>query len=207
MEALLENVGAWSWLVYLIIFLLVFLESAGAPIPALTLVIAAAALTAQGQLDWWSIFFATVLGGTFGGMLGYLIGQYGGLQLLERYGHYIWLPPSRLETGQQLFRKHGVKVLLFGRYLPVLCFASGIVSGLAGLNFRRFSIYNLLGIILWAGTQMTLAFMFGRSLDLFANNIGLAVAVGVGLGVIVFSVLRWRKIRQAASRRQAEQES
>ena len=46
-------------------------------------------------------------------------------------------------TAEQLVARHGYKTLLVSRYLPVLCFASGLLSGIARLDFRRFWFANL----------------------------------------------------------------
>ncbi len=189
MEALLNSIQATSWLVYLLIFVIMLIESAGAPIPGLTIVLAASALAGQGRLEVWFVFLATVSGGTLGGMLGYYIGQQGGRRLLERFGRYILLTPARLEIGERAFQRYGDKAVLFSRHLPVFCFMSGILSGISELPYRRFFFYNFFSLIIYCTSHMTLAFFFGRSLDVLLqtfNTIGLALLVAVaivGLGV------------------------
>lgn len=162
MEWLLNAVAGWGWLVYLVAFLLVFLQSAGLPLPALTFVTLAAALAAQGgEITLWPIYFATIAGGTLGGILAYRIGSKGGRVALSRYGHLLWLTPTRVERGQQLYRKHGDKAVLIGRYLPILCFMSGVLGGVSHMDRNRFVLYNTAGIVLWSTTQLLLAYYFG----------------------------------------------
>ncbi|HEX2911154.1 MAG TPA: DedA family protein [Chloroflexia bacterium] len=180
MEAFLDSVAVWSWLAYLIVFLAVLIESAGAPIPGLTLVLAAGALAGQNRLDFWLVFLASIAGGVAGGAVGYAIGKYGGHQLLYRYGRYIRLTSARLESGERLFQQHGNKAIIAGRYLPIFCFLAAVLSGIARLPYRRFFLLNFLGILIWSTTQLTLAFIFGRSLDMLVkatSNIGLAMTV------------------------------
>ena len=199
MEVFLNNVGAWSWLAYSLIFVVVLIESAGAPIPGLTIAMAGGALAGQGRLDFWLVYLATVVGGTLGGNLGFELGRRGGRRLLERFGHLIGLTPPRLELGEGLFHRHGSKALVIGRYLPVLCFAGGLLSGITRLPYRRFFIYNLLSISLWATTHLGLAFFFGRSLDVLIevfNKIGLAAVLGAALlGASVYLIRRLRRPR------------
>jgi membrane protein DedA with SNARE-associated domain len=162
MEWLLTAIAAWGWVVYLTAFGLVFLQSAGVPLPALTFVSLAAAMSGHGtEVAFWPIYGATIAGGALGGISGYAIGSSGGRAMLQRYGWFLWLTPDRVARGERLFQKHGDKAVLLGRYLPVLCFMSGILGGTARIERKRFVAYNVAGIALWATTQLLLAYYFG----------------------------------------------
>ena len=196
MEALLDSVAAWSWLVYSFIFLALFIESLGLPIPGLTIALCGAALAGQGRLDFWPVIGLTVLGGVLGGLVSYWIGLTGGRRFIERWGKYILITPARLEAGELYFNRYGSKILLLARYLPVLCFGSGLLSGLTKLPYRRFFLFNILSIALWSGTHLTLAFIFGRNLDTLLqmfNNLGLAMVSVIGLGIAWFFLRRWKR--------------
>lgn len=158
---MLSVVAAWGWAVYLTAFGIVFLQSAGMPLPALTFVTLAAALAGNGEVGFWPIYISTIAGGVLGGLAGYAIGNRGGRGLLARYGHFLWLTPERVERGERLFRKHGDRAVLAARYLPVLCFMSGLLSGTAHMERRRFMVFNASGIVLWATTQLLIAYYFG----------------------------------------------
>ncbi len=198
MEEFLNSLTAWNWLVYLVVFLSVLIESIGLPIPGLTAAMVGAALAGQNRLDFWLVFFLTLLAGTVGGMLGYGVGKIGGDRIMRHYSNRFWLTPDRLASGEKLFVRHGGKAILFSRFLPVLCFASGLMSGVARLDFRRFSLYNFLGMAFWAISQLTLAYAFGRSLDVllsFMNWFGLAcIALLIIIGGLYYFVrVRKRK--------------
>jgi hypothetical protein len=42
------------------------------------------------------------------------------MRLLTRYGRYVRLTESRLAVGRYLFRRHGGKVVFYGRFISVL---------------------------------------------------------------------------------------
>ncbi len=196
MEALLDSVAAWSWLVYSLIFLALFIESLGLPIPGLTIALAGAALAGQGKLDIWLVIGLTVLGGVLGGLVSYWIGITGGRRFIERWGKYMLITPTRLGSGEHYFNRYGSKILLLARYLPVLCFGSGLLSGLTKLPYRRFFLFNFLSIALWSATHLTLAFVFGRNLDTLLqvfNNLGLAMVSVIGLGIAWLCLKRWKR--------------
>lgn len=201
-QALLDSIIAYSWLVYLLVFAVMFVESAGAPIPGLTLVMVAAAFAGQGKLDIWLVVLANLVGSTLGGMVGYAIGEYGGRSLLLRYGRYILITPARLEQGERYLQQHGNKAILLSRYLPVLCFLFGVLGGMARLPYRPFVIYNFLGIFLWSVTHLTAAFFFGRSLDVLfstVNSVGLIICIVVGFVVVLYITRRYLLTRRRSS--------
>lgn len=186
MDSLIQTLSIWS---YLLVFAIIFAESAGLPLPGFSVAMMAAALAGQGQLSFWLIYPLTVIASTLGGMSGYWIGVRGGRNLITRYGRYVLITPQRFNSAEKLFHKHGDKAVLFGRYLPILCFMAGILSGIAHLPYRRFFIYNLAGALLWSTSHLTLGFVFGRSLDVLHrvfNNFFLAVIViGLIVGLVV----------------------
>ena len=196
MEALLDSVAAWSWLVYSFIFLALFIESLGLPIPGLTVALVGAAMAGQGRLDFWLVAGLTILGGILGGQISYGIGKTGGRRFVERWGKYILITPARLEIGERYYNRYGSKILLLARYLPVLCFASGLLSGITRLPYRRFFLLNILSIALWSSTQMTLAYIFGKNLDALLqvfNNVGLAMGLVIGLIIGWFALRSWKR--------------
>jgi membrane protein DedA with SNARE-associated domain len=158
-----------------------------------------AALAGTQQFNIWLVFLATASGAVLGGMLGYWVGMKGGRALLLRYGRYVLITPPRFNQAEQLFQKHGNKAVLFGRYLPVLCFMAGVLSGIARLSYRRFFAYNLAGALLWCATHLTLGFVSGRSLHLLIktmNNTITVVAVVAVAGIVIFAIGRKLRTRR-----------
>jgi membrane protein DedA with SNARE-associated domain len=207
LEALLDSVMAWSWLVYSFIFLAMFIESIGLPIPGLTVALAGAALAGQARLEFWLVFSLTILGGTLGGLVSYWIGCTGGRRFMGRWGKYFLITPDRLALGEQYFNRHGPKILLAARYLPLLCFWSGLLSGLTRLSYRRFFLYNILSISLWSSTHLTLGYLFGRNLDTLLqvfNNLGLAMVGIIALGAVWFFLKRWKRRLKLPPHREGE---
>ena len=130
MDWLLGIIAGWSWVVYIVAFALVFLQSAGLPLPSLTFVMLASGLAAQGgDIGFWPVYVVTIVGGALGGMAGHALGNSGGRAVLDRYGQFLWLTPDRIARGEKLYQKHGDKAVLIGRYLPILPFMGGVLGG------------------------------------------------------------------------------
>jgi membrane protein DedA with SNARE-associated domain len=192
LDALLNTVAAWSWLVYFAIFFITLVEAAGAPIPGLSVVLVAAALAGQGRLELWLVVLSNTAGWGLGSYAGYWLGKNGGRPVLYRWGKHVFLSPERIALGEALMQKHGVKAILFRAHLPVICFLGSVLAGIGQVNLRTFSIFNLISIGLWMSTNMLLAYFFGRNLDTLVqvtNNLGLAafgLAVLGGVGYWLF---------------------
>ena len=185
------------------VFVGMLLESLGLPLPGQTLALVAAILTGQDQLNFWLVFLLTIAGGAIGGSGGYWLGRKGGRELLLHGGRYLRITPARLLTAEQFVAQHGYKTLLVSRYLPVLCFASGLLSGVTKLDFRRFWLANLFGIIFWSITHLTAGLFLGSSLHLLKQTLtgfGLIIFAGLLLAVLR-GVLKKTKLGREARKR------
>src|SRR5919108_5308906 len=98
-EPWLKSYGA------LAIFLIIYFESFGAPVPGETGVIAASLLASQGELSIAAVFIAVLAGAILGDSTGYLIGRFGGRRVLEYLGPYVKLTPERLTAVEERFHR------------------------------------------------------------------------------------------------------
>jgi membrane protein DedA with SNARE-associated domain/membrane-associated phospholipid phosphatase len=179
---------------YLILFLLVGLESLGVPLPGETALLSAAALAGQRQLAIaWVIAIASAAA-ILGDNGGYWIGRTGGLALVRRHGRLLHLDEQKIERVRGYFARHGGKTVFTGRFIALLRTWAAFFAGAGRMPYPRFLLYNALGGMLWAGLFGTLGFLFGRHLTALEHAVGrvslvlLAVAV-IGGGI----VLLWRR--------------
>jgi membrane protein DedA with SNARE-associated domain len=188
-EAFIQSISFWG---YAFLFLLIFLENCGAPLPALTVALVMAALAAGGNFEFWFIYLISVTSGTIGGFAGYWLGARGGRALILRFGRLIFITPKRFELAEKVFQKHGSKGILLRCYLPFLCIWGCNLAGIARLNFRRFAFFNIAGMVLWSTTNLTLGFFLGRSFDTLNKLLNGFVAIVVVL-IVVAAFIVWRK--------------
>src|SRR4051812_22721906 len=91
----------------IVIFVVVYLESFGAPLPGETGVIATALLAVRGDISIVAAYLAVFSAAVLGDSTGYLVGRFGGRRLLERFGPYVKLTPERLKAFEDRFAKQG----------------------------------------------------------------------------------------------------
>jgi len=185
---------------YLIVFLLVGIESLGIPLPGETALITASAFAAVGRLEIFGVVGAAAAGAILGDNAGYWIGKKGGLALIHKYGRYVHLDESKIERMNAFFEKHGAKTVFIGRFISLLRSWAAALAGVACMPWGTFMVYNALGGITWALIFGTLGYVFGKNLPLLEHYLGqasMAAALLVTLVVAVALVARWFSANRA----------
>jgi len=170
---------------YLALFLLVALESIGIPLPGETALITAALYAGStGNLNIAAVAAIAATAAVVGDNGGYWLGKVGGQRLVTRYGHRVGLGAAKLKVGRYLFERHGVPVVLFGRFVSLLRTFAAFFAGLNRMPWSKFFAANAVGGVLWAG-----AYAFGAyGLGAAAANVGSTITF-VGLAVTVVLTL------------------
>jgi membrane protein DedA with SNARE-associated domain len=197
-----------SWLEsygYLVVFLLVMLESIGIPVPGETALVGAAlyAGSTHKLAIWWVIAVA-IAGAVIGDNIGFAVGRYGGARLLLRYGHKIRLHEGRLKIGIWLFRRHGGKVVFWGRFVAILRTYAAFLAGANHMEWRRFLFFNASGGIVWATAFGVAYYVFGGALRKLSTTID--IVIGVLGTVLLVAFLIWTKRKEAELEERAERE-
>src|SRR5258708_6639973 len=136
---------------YLAVLLFVAIESIGIPFPGETMLLVAAIYAGTTrELSIWVVILGAAGGAIVGDNVGYWIGGEGGFRLLRRYGRYIRLDERKLKVGLYLFRKHGGKVVFFGRFVAVLRAWAAFLAGVNRMPWPRFLLFNALVGIIWS---------------------------------------------------------
>jgi membrane-associated protein len=140
---LVELIEQYGIYIYIILFLILFVETGLVIAPFLpgdSLLFAAGALAAGGNLDVF-VLFAVCFAGAFLGN-----------QLKEEY----------LVRTQVFYDKHGGKALIIGRYLPFIRTFVPFVAGIGKMKPARFTYFNVLGGLLWVIPVIGVGYLFGN---------------------------------------------
>jgi membrane protein DedA with SNARE-associated domain len=167
------------------VFVLIFLESAGVPLPGETALVSASVFAATTQgLDISLIIAVAAAGAILGDNLGFWVGHRYGLNFLRRYGHYVHLSESRLTIGQWLFRRYGGRVVFFGRFTAFLRTYAALLAGALGFPRREFFFWNASGGIVWAVFFGLGGYLFGHAIKLVAGPLSAALFICVVVGIV-----------------------
>ena len=196
MHDLIQAYGLWA------LFIVVTLESMGVPMPGETALVTTALYAGSThQIDIISVVLVAATGAIIGDNIGYLIGRLIQLRLLVRYGRYIRLDQPRLKVGQYLFRRHGGKIVFFGRFVAFLRTFAAVLAGANRMPWPHFLLMNALGGLCWASIFGGGAYLFGEQIARVAGPVSLlllVVAIGLVAAGIVFFRRHERELEQRA---------
>ncbi len=184
---------------YWAVFFGVMLENAGLPVPGETILIFAGFLAYHGELQLARAIGTAILGATIGDSLGYCLGRFGGVSLVERYRKHFPFFFRRFDRAQALFVKHGHWAVFVGRFITGLRVFAGVLAGIFRMRYARFLFFNFSGAVGWATTFGCVGFIFGKSWVRLVEivhrlNRATLVAVAAGLAIAgIIYVVRRRK--------------
>jgi len=180
---------------YGVVFLGVFLENAGVPVPGETALLAGAALARFGRLQLAWVILTAIGGATLGDNLGFFIGRHGGRALAERHGSKIGLTPALLRQFDAYFERHGAKTVFIARFITGLRVFGAVLAGGSGLPWRKFLFYNATGAIAWATAVAVAGYALAYSWETLERWIGRSgvVALAVVVAVAVIALVRQRR--------------
>jgi membrane protein DedA with SNARE-associated domain len=190
---------------YFAVGAIVALEGMGLPLPGETVLLFGALYASRHpELNIWGVIGAAAIGAVLGPNVGYWIGREFGYPLLVRFGPHIGMSHARIKLGQYLFKRHGGKVVFFGRFVAVLRVVAAILAGVNRMDWRGFFIANAVGAILWAVLFGFPTYMFGRAV--FHVRGSLALAFLIPAIIIIVLALRYIRMHEAELQKQANAE-
>ncbi|MFI7102120.1 DedA family protein [Streptomyces sp. NPDC050161] len=194
--------------VYLLVGVVIGVESLGIPLPGEIVLVSAAILAAtQDHIDPVVLGACASAGAIIGDSIGYLIGRKGGQPLLDWAGRKFpkHFGPDHVAMAEEKFEKWGMWAVFFGRFIALLRIFAGPLSGVLRMPYWKFLIANVLGGIVWAGGTTALIYSVGIVAEPWLSRfswLGLVAALLFGIGSFV--VMKQRAKKAAAEREAAE---
>ncbi len=180
---LTRDYGVW---VYGILFFIIFSETGFVVTPFLpgdSLLFVAGALAATGNLDLGVLTVALLVAAIAGNQVNFSIGRWLGPKVLASRTGARLLKPEHVARTQAFFERHGGKTLVLARFVPIVRTYAPFIAGVGRMPVPRFSLYNLLGALIWIGSLVGAGFLFGN-LPFIRDNL-----TAVVLGIVFISVL------------------
>jgi len=139
-----------------IVFVLAFGESlafVSLLLPATVILLGVGGLIGAAAIAFWPIWWAAVLGATFGDWFSYWLGD----RFSRTIGH-IWplsRHPELLPRGEAFFRKWGALGVFMGRFFGPLRSIMPLAAGICGMPQVSFQIVNIGSAAIWATGVLT----------------------------------------------------
>jgi membrane protein DedA with SNARE-associated domain len=202
----LETVPAVS--IYVLVGVVIGLESLGIPLPGEIILISSALLASQhGGLDPVVLGACATAGAIVGDSIGYAVGRKGGQPLLAWLGRRFprHCSAANVATAERSFERWGMWAVFFGRFVALLRIFAGPLAGVLRMPYWKFLIANVLGGVLWAGGTTAVVYVVGVVAEAWLKRfswLGLVLALLIGLTSTL--VIRRRMKKDAALERSRE---
>jgi membrane-associated protein len=185
--SLVPEYGLW------LLGLATFASCLAVPLPTSTLLLAAGGFVAVGDLSLVSVAVVALGGAVAGDQVGYFGARWFGAPLIDTLGKRA--PP--LARATDLLAKRGGAAVFFSRWLmSALGPYVNLAAGAAGQPWPRFTIWGVLGEVVWVGIYLGLGYSFIGNLeaasDIAVSWLGFvtAGAIALGLGAWLSATLR-----------------
>jgi membrane protein DedA with SNARE-associated domain len=200
-DALLETIPPFA--VYLIVGVIIGLESLGIPLPGEIALVSAALLASRHTLDInpVAVGAAATIGAIVGDTIGYSIGRRYGMSLFERLGRRFpkHFGPGHVALAKRLFTRWGVWAVFFGRFIALLRIFAGPLAGALKMPYGRFLAANATGALCWAGGTTAVVYFLGLAAERWLSRFSwVALIVAVLIGIAATLLLRERTARLIA---------
>jgi membrane-associated protein len=189
-----------GWVAYAVIAALVFGETAvfiGFVLPGEIAVVLGGVLASRGHLSLPLLIVIVVAAAVAGPIVGYEIGRRMGDRL---FAHRAL---SRVQGGvhraRTVLRERGGFAVLGGRFVAVVRALMPAAAGAAQVRYRTFTVYNLLGGLIWGVGYSLLGYLAGSAYAAVARRVGTGIAIAIGLAAAT-AVAVWVIRRHRAGR-------
>jgi len=203
-QHLVEIVNEYQTWTYLILFLIIFIETGVVVMPFLpgdSLLFAAGMLAAQpNELNIALMIILLLIAAIAGDSLNYTIGKRFGIQVtkIKLFGKQI-IKNEQIEKTHAFYAKYGSKTIVIARFVPIIRTLAPFVGGIGRMHYGTFLTYNVVGAFLWV-VGITLAGYFLGNIPIIRDNFSKVVLLIIVLSIlpIIFEVVKEKFRKNAA---------
>src|SRR5437660_2293878 len=174
-----------------VLFVWVFVNQSGVPVPVVPWLVAAGALAGRGGSSCAVMLAAAAGAALVADMVWYGIGRWHGAQVLSLLGRVLHRPRVWVDHIEHAFHAHEVGFQLWAQFLPELNPIAAGLAGATGVTLGRYSVIASATALVWAGVWITAGYLLADVLGDATAYLGVPIVVFVALAVAAVVVIRW----------------
>jgi membrane-associated protein len=189
--------GPW---LYALLFVVIFAETGLVVTPFLpgdSLLFIAGTVVASAELNIHVLVPLLILAAVMGDSVNYSIGHYIGPRIFDKPDSR-WFRQDHLRRTQAFYDKYGGVTIIIGRFIPIIRTFAPFLAGVAGMEYRRFFAFNVVGGILWVGLLVYAGYVFGN-IPWVKDNLTWIV-IGIVVVSLIPAVVTFMKERGTSKR-------
>jgi len=201
-DTLARLAGEYGPWLYLLLFVLIFAETGLVVFPVLpgdSLLFIAGTVVAVANLNVHVLVAVLATAAILGDSVNYAVGHFIGPRAFERPDSR-WLKQAHLRRTQAFYARYGGLTIIIGRFVPVIRTFAPFLAGVAGMSYRRFLSYNVIGGVAWIASLVYAGYLFGN-IPWVRHNLTWLVLAFVIVSLVPATVTYVRERRRGRRRR------
>jgi membrane-associated protein len=187
------------WL-YLLLFLIIFAETGLVVFPFLpgdSILFIAGTVVATAGLNVHLLVVLLIVAAILGDTVNYSIGRYIGPRAFDKPDSR-WFKQAHLRRTQDFYERYGGVTIIIGRFVPIVRTFAPFLAGVAGMEYRRFISYNVVGGVAWISSLVYAGYVFGN-IPWVKQNLTLIVLAIVAISLLpaVSTFIKEHRARRA----------
>jgi len=161
LEAFVVAYGAW---IYVLLFLIVFVETGVVVMPFLpgdSLLFIVGALAGVGLLSFPIACAVLIVAAILGDQCNYAIGRYFGPKVFQ-WENSKFFNKKAFDQAHGFYERYGGITVILARFMPFIRTFAPFVAGVAAMDRGKFTLFNVAGALIWVLGIVTAGFFFGN---------------------------------------------
>jgi len=109
--------------------------------------------------------------------------------------------PAHLKTASDFYEKHGGKAIIMARFAPIVRTFVPVVAGMAGMRYRDFAVYNIVGGAAWISSMSLLGYFLG-GFEIVKKHTEALVLLVIFVSILP-GFIEWWRVKRAARKAEA----
>jgi membrane-associated protein len=174
------------WAGYIGLVAIIFAETGllvGFFLPGDSLLVTAGLFAATGELNILYLNLLLIPAAILGNSAGYWIGYKSGPRLFKREQSLLFRKDYLIKT-KLFYEKHGASTMIITRFMPILRTFAPIVGGIGQMDKKKFTMYNIVGAVLWIISMTLIGYFLGRTIPNIDKHIEKVIIIVVFLSLL-----------------------
>ncbi len=197
-QHLTEFVTLYGGWVYALLFAIIFVETGLVVMPFLpgdSLLFVVGAMCGLGLMEIKLAMPLLVVAAVLGDQMNYSIGRYFGPKVWQ-WEHSRYFNKRAFHQAHEFYETYGGITIIVARFLPFIRTFVPFVAGVADMSRRKFTLYNIVGALLWVVGIIALGFLFGN-MPWVQENMSLVIWAMIIVPGVLALVGAWNANRRA----------
>lgn len=182
---------------YSVLFIWVFVNTLGIPIPITPSLLVAGAMAGIGKLNFAVVLSISIVASLISDLFLYQMGRFGGSKVLSLLCRTSLDPDSCVGRTKRIFARYGARSFLVIKFIPGMNPFGSSLAGIFKMGLLRFLLFDGLGVFIWIGFFVGLGYQFSHQMEYFATLATRHLPwVGGIIPIIFVTYIFWKYIQR-----------